>query len=216
MMRLFKKKNIRKPIHWADVTIAQHKKIMEVFDREEDDFLILYGLTSIFYGDIDNMKISEANALANTLAFVREKPKPSRAKAHYVLNGHKYNTTLNMQELNTSQYIDFQNLADKSGEMPAEFLSILLIPEGHKYNEGYRIEDVASDIENYMSVEDAFGLSAFFFNLLQISMKRSIRKLKKLTKAATKEGMMTNEQLEALKAVSEKLESASGLRQWMP
>lgn len=220
MMSLFsflkKKKKTLPEVKWKDITIAKHKAILDLFNREDDEMLLLYGLAEIIYGnDINNMRISEANDLVNTLSFINQRPKPATAKSHYVLNGHKYKTTLNMQNINTSQFIDFQQMADKSGEMPAEFLSIILVPDGHKYNDGYCLEDVVKDIENYMSIEDAYGLSAFFFNLLQISIQRSIRKLKKLEKAAAKEGLMTKAQLEALKEIRKKLESNDGLKQWM-
>ena len=213
---LKKKKKTLPEVKWKDITIAKHKAILDLFNREDDEMLLLYGLAEIIYGnDINNMRISEANDLVNTLSFINQRPKPARAKSHYVLNGHKYNTTFNMQNINTSQFIDFQQMADQSSEHPAQFLSIILIPDGHKYNDGYSIDDVVSDIENYMSVEDAYGLSAFFFNLWLISIQRSIRKLKKLEKAAAKEGLMTKAQLEALKEIRKKLESNDGLKQWM-
>ena len=117
-----------------------------------------------------------------------------------------------MQNLSTSQYIDFQQLADQSRDMPAEFLSVLLIPDGHRYNDGYNLEDVVKDIENYMNVEDCLALTAFFFNLLRISIRRSIRILARLEKKANKEGLMTPEQLEALRKVRSLLESESGLK----
>ena len=218
-MKLFRKKKELKHIHWGDITIAQHKKILDLCKDGDDDIMYLYQLTAIAYNKpmewIEGMKISEANNYANTLAFINEKPKPKTAKGYYTLNGHRYKTTMNLQEVNTAQYLDFQQLADKSREMPAEFLSIILIPEGKKYNEGYDLQTVVSDIENYMTVEEAFGLTAFFFNLLQISMRLSLRKLKRLERKARKEGLMTNEQLEALSKVRESLESASGMRQWM-
>lgn len=218
MMNIFKKKDTLPKIHWGDITIAKHKAIIELYEKQSDmdDYFFACELVRIVYDKseewINGLKISEANDYINSLAFINERPKPNVAKKEYVINGHKYVTTFNMQNLTTAQYIDFQQLADKSGEMPAEFLSILLVPEGKKYNEGYNLEDVVNDIRNYMSVEDCLGLSAFFFTLLQVSMKRSIRKLGKIEKKAKKEGLMNQEQLDALKRVRELLESANGLR----
>lgn len=219
MMKLFRKKNTLPKIHWGDITIAKHKAIVAVYEKykdEEDTTLMAYDLVCAAYGKseewIDGLKVSEANEWVNTLAFVNERPKPTRAKQYYTLNGHRYKTTLNMQALTTGQYLDFQQLADACREMPAEFLSVLLIPDGHKYNDGYNLEEVVSDIENYMSVEDCMGLSAFFFNLLQISIRRSIRSLSRMEKKARKEGLMTEEQLEALTKVKNLLVSVNGLK----
>lgn len=220
MMNIFKRKSTLPKIHWKDITIARHKAILEVYKKYEndpEDALFAYDLATAVYGKeenwMDDMKVSEANEWVSTLAFVNERPKPRTAKGEYILNGHKYKVTMNMQNITTNQFIDFQQMADQSREHPAEFLSILLIPKGHKYNDGYSIEDVVYDIENYMSVEDCMGLSAFFFKLLQISIRRSIRSLRKLEHKARKEGIMTEEQLQALQRISDLLESANGLRQ---
>ena len=219
MMKLFKKKSVLPKIHWKDITIAKHKAIMAVYEKyrdSEDDILMAYDLVCAVYGKseewMNTLKVSEANEWVNTLAFVNEKPKPNVAKQYYTLNGHKYKVSLNMQALTTGQYLDFQQLADKCREMPAEFLSVLLIPNGHKYNDGYDLEEVVKDIENYMSVEDCMGLSAFFFNLLQISIRRSIRSLKRMETKARKEGLMTKEQLEALTKARNLLVSVNGLK----
>ena len=218
MMKIFRKKESLPKLDWKDITIARHKAILALYQNkgDEDDLSFAYDLVCAAYGKdeswIDGLKVSEANEWVNTLAFVNHRPKPRVAKGEYTLNGHKYNVTMNMQALTTAQYIDFQQMADKSGEMPAEFLSIILVPEGHKYNDGYAMEEVVSDIENYMSVEDAMGLSAFFLRLLGISIRRSIRKLRRMETQARREGIMTTEQLDALKRVRNLLESANGLR----
>lgn len=218
-MKLFAKKQQLPKINWSDITIARHKAILALYEKykdELDDPMFIYELTAAAYGKptewIDDMTISEANTYANTLEFIKTKPKVRLAKRSYNLRGHKYNVTYDMTSLSTSQYIDFQQLADQSREMPAEFLSVLLIPEGHKYNDGYDLKQVVSDIENYMNVEDCLALTAFFFNLLQISIRRSIRALARLEKKASKEGLMTPEQLEALRKVRSLLESESGLK----
>ena len=218
-MKLFTKKQQLPKINWSDITIARHKAILALYEKykdELDDPMFIYELTAAAYGKptewIDDMTIAEANTYANTLEFIKTKPKVRVAKRSYNLGGHKYNVTYNMTSLSTSQYIDFQQLADQSRDMPAEFLSVLLIPDGHRYNDGYNLEDVVKDIENYMNVEDCLALTAFFFSLLRISIRRSIRILARLEKKASKEGLMTPEQLEALRKVRSLLESESGLK----
>ena len=219
MMMIFKnKKKTLTKIHWKDITIAKNKAISDVCNRYSDgeDPMFLYDLMAAVYGKdeewLNGLKVSEANDYVNTLAFINEKPRQNVAKTHYTLNGHRYVTTMNLQDITTAQYIDFQQMSDKAREMPAEFLSIILIPEGKKYNEGYRIEDVAYDIENYMSVEDCLGLTAFFLALLRMSMQRSLRLLGRMEAKAKREGVMNKEQLEALHQVRLLLESASGMK----
>ena len=218
-MKLFKKK--LKKLHWSDITINDHQRILEVYDKYRDDFdnpMMPYDLVCAAYGKpwewMETMQMREANEYVATLEFLTKKPRPTIAKRSYDLGGRKYITTFNMQNISTAQYIDFQQMADKSGEMPAEFLSIILVPEGHKYNEGYEMEEVVNDIKFHMNVEDALGLTAFFLRLLRASMRRSLRLLRTLRKKAAKEGKMTEEQLTALKKLIDLIESESGLKEW--
>lgn len=223
-MKIFNKPLPPKKIHWKDITIARHKAIMDVYRdyeiyEKDDELQLLYDLTTAVYGKpkdwLDKMKVKEANEWANTLAFINETPRVKVAKGEYTLNGHRYKVSMNMQEITTAQYIDFQQMADKADDMPAEFLSIILIPDGHKYNDGYDISKVVYDIENYMSVEDCLSLSAFFLSLLRLSMRRSLHSLVRMERKARKEGLMTEEQLDDLRKVRQLLESAGGMKRWM-
>ena len=221
MLNIFKRKQNPLPKKtWKDITLAAHKRILEVYDKyrfEEDDSMMLYDLVTAVYGwppqKIEEMTISEANQYVDTIAFLGEKPKPVTAKGSYILNGKKYKTCMDLTRVTTAQYIDFQQMADKSGEMPAEFLSIILIPEGKTYNNGYDLSEAVEDIRYYLTVEEALGLTAFFFDLLRISMKRSTALLKKLIRKARKEGKMTEEQLNDLQKVQNLLtECANGMK----
>lgn len=208
---------------WKDITLAAHKRILEVYDRyryADDDSMLVYDLVTAVYGwpqqKIEEMSIREANNYVETITFLSEKPKPVTAKKSYILGGRKYVTTMNLTDVSTAQYIDFQQMADKSGEMPAEFLSIILVPEGKQYNEGYEISEAVEDIRHYLTVGEALGLTAFFFDLFRISMKRSTVLLKKLIRKVRKEGKMTDEQLEALRKTQRLLtECASGMKPLM-
>lgn len=218
-MGLFRKKKKMKNLTWGDITINDHQRILEVYDKFSDDPdnpIMPYELVCAAYGKpwewMEAMPMKEANEYLATLEFLTRKPKPTIARKVYVLGGHKYVASLNLQAINTAQYIDFQQMADKSGEMPAEFLSIILVPEGKEYNQGYNIEDAVMDIKYHMNVEDALGLTAFFLRLLRVSMRRSLHLLKRLQKKARKEGKMTEEQLQALTNLIATLGSEDGLR----
>lgn len=222
-MNLFKKKSSIPKLHWKDITIARHKAILKVYEKyrgDEDNLAFLYDLCAAAYGKdeewINGLQISEANEWVNSMAFLNERLKPAMVKSEYWLGGHRYKLTMNFQEVSTLQYIEFQQMAEHSADMPAEFLSIILIPYGKTYGEGYDISQVVYDIENYMSVEDCLGMRAFFLTLLKISTRRSLRKLGKLEAKARKEGLMSEEQLQALHRVRVLLESVSGTKRSTP
>ena len=221
MFNIFKRKQNPLPKKtWKDITLAAHQRILDVYEKykgSEDDSMLVYDLVAAVYGfdedTMDGMTISKANEYVETIAFLGDRPKPRTAKGSYILNGRKYKTMMNISELTTAAYIDFQHMSDKSGTMPAEFLSILLVPEGKKYNEGYDLSQAVEDIRNYLSVEDALGLTAFFLGLWRISMKQSMVLLRRLIRKGKKEGKMTEKQLNDLQRVQSLLtECVNGMK----
>lgn len=221
MFNIFKRKQNPLPKKtWKDITLAAHQRILDVYEKykgSDDDSMLVYDLVAAVYGfdedTMDGMTISKANEYVETIAFLGDRPKPRTAKGSYILNGRKYKTTMNISELTTAAYIDFQHMSDKSGTMPAEFLSILLVPEGKKYNEGYDLSQAVEDIRNYLSVEDALGLTAFFLGLWRISMKQSMVLLRRLIRKGKKEGKMTEKQLNDLQRVQSLLtECVNGMK----
>lgn len=210
---LRKKEGIRK-LSWSDITIAKFKDLKRVLDNTPEDDLV-WALIGVCYGmtedEVNALPIRTAEEYAKGVAFLNKEPRPSVVKKTYTLNGRTYNTTMDFTRISTAQYIDFQNSWRDSAEHPERILAIILIPEGHRYNDGYDQSEVISDIENNLSIPDSMGLSAFFFTLLQWSMKGTARKMKRLLKKAEKEGKMTEEQMEAIRRIIQMANCAGGL-----
>ena len=55
-----------------------------------------------------------------------------------------------------------------------EFLSVILVPKGHRYNEGYDILEVQKAIREEMSVSDGVSLAGFFLTWCSKSIKDSL------------------------------------------
>ena len=88
-----------------------------------------------------------------------------------------------------------------------ELLAIMLVPDGHKYNDGYDVDKVKADIDAYLSVWDARAITGFFlgsFIRLVASQRRSLRKA---LRKARKEGLQTEEAERSLKDLDETLKS---------
>lgn len=85
------------------------------------------------------------------------------------INGHNYVVTKDLTHINTAQYIDFQNYL-KMENNTAYVLSCFLIPEGKKYMQGYKIDDVVNDILD-LDVVSALGVCFFFINSYLLSIR---------------------------------------------
>ena len=169
----FKKKDKnRKPMEWGDITLAQFLKLQKLdIDKDKDDYIFKFAaiVHGYDYDEFERLPLSFVNGCMQEIQPLLDKsPKAEKINSHtpLVLNGHTYTIT---DELSLSQYIDFQAMFKDYQNNMAEFISILLVPEGKQYNDGYSKDEVIKDIEA-MSIETAMGLSRFFF----LKWKRSL------------------------------------------
>ena len=112
-----------------------------------------------------------------------------------------------LSKINVAQYVDFQNFVKLPlREGMEKILSIFLIPEGCKYNDGYDIIDVQKEIRENISFRVAEGLLSFFIEkygeLLIHSLVYCRRQVKK-----TKNPEMMEKLEKTEKEVQQKLDS---------
>lgn len=196
---------------WHKISIGKWQEIVNIINDDDSVFKVISIVYDIPYEKVFQMTLEEVQAYASGVSFVWQgKPKRRMARTMYVLNGHRYKTCLDFTELTTAQYIDFQQMSPESGENPADFLSILLVPKGHKYNDGYNVAQVRNDIRNFMTVEEALGLADFFTFWFQRLTKRLLEQYSRLRKRMGKTPT-TEEQERAMKIMNELLRYMYGL-----
>jgi len=71
------------------------------------------------------------------------------------------------RKLETCQYIDFKTYAADPDNHLVELLSVILVPKGHRYNEGYDILEIQQSIRDGMTVTDGVTLVGFFLTLFK-------------------------------------------------
>lgn len=208
---------------WDTLPIGVFQKLYEI-EQEKDEnteYRIIAALNSMTLEQVLDLPVSRVNGMAQEAAFLFEKPKKRKVQKSYVINGRKYEVTLNYKEMTTAQYIDFKNFAPECNKHLASFLTVFFVPEGHKYNSGYNVEFVAKELSDNLSVEDALSLSAFFFR----KCKRLIRRTLLFSEAALltlkwrmPKGMKEEkEQMEMAVGILKQMErsiSISGLDLW--
>lgn len=200
-----------KPIKksWNDITVSDFQRIYEL-EKKGDEDKLLYLIAIVNGVDIEevmNMPISELERHYDDIDFLAVEPKPGLMKTSYELNGTKYRVY--GSEFTTAQYIDFKQMVKTYYENLPQFLTIFLVPAGHKYNVGYDLEKARQDIST-MSIIDARAVAAFFltrFELLMSSFLRySERRARRMEKRAK-----TEEEKMALRQLREKMEETRNL-----
>lgn len=185
---------------YKELTIDKYIQIRQLIDSNEEDInkqvILLSILTDLDEEEILNLKLDEYKQLNQQTDFLLEQPKPNKIATTYKLGKYELEPMVNMKDVTTSQYIDFQTFIKDQDKYLVELLSIILIPKGKKYAQDYDIYDVQEVIKNNLNIEDALGLTAFFLTLLnsliqtmQISCIRKMKKMMKKMKGEEKKKM---------------------------
>ena len=165
--------------NWNDVSLKTHSELYKIaqniYDTEEDkSFKTAALLNGITYDQLLNQPLTATTEMMASTAFLYEKPKPVKIKKEYSLNGRIYCPFKDMSEMTTSQYIDYQSvIVENFEEHLLDLMSIILVPKGHQYNDGYDFQEAKEDILT-LSVTEALGIADFFLKQYRRSLRRTL------------------------------------------
>ena len=169
--------------NYNDLTLGTYLDIDAVLRSEADDVekqvRIIALLSDRTERDILELPLADYAALAAKTDFLRHECPPVTAPAR------AYIPTQDFTKITTAQYVDFQTFSKEGTEKLAELLSVLLIPEGKTYNEGYDFLQVVADVKT-LPLPVALSLVGFFFARLSESTLASLTSLEGLTKKGNK------------------------------
>jgi len=152
--------------------------------------------------DILDLPIPDYTALAAKTDFLRHECPPATAPSRLICGDFILEPTKDFTKITTAQYVDFQTFSKKGIDALPDLLSVLLIPEGHKYNDGYDLAQVKETVLQ-LPLPAALGLSGFFFERLLASIQASLTSLEGVAKMvpATKK----TETLEKLETIRQQI-----------
>lgn len=163
---------------WNEVSVGKFLELnrLNAYGYEEDEYILRAAalMAGITYDEIMEKPLEETTELIKNVAFLYTAPQELKRKKEYVINGVTYVPLNAFDDMTTAQYIDFQAISQVCNEMLGEFLAIFLIPKGKKYNTDYKSSDVAKDIYEYLSVEEALALARFFTKQYSKSTKKML------------------------------------------
>lgn len=166
--------------NYGSLPLGRYLDILEVNRDESLDNLdrqvkILSILSDIPEEEILHLPIHEYKEMVGKSLFLEQPDtKPGRVAKEYALGGMRLIPVTDYRKIETCQYVDFQTFAPEMETKMVELISVLLVPKGHRYNEGYDILDVQEAIRKDMSVADAVTLCAFFLRLCGNSIADSL------------------------------------------
>lgn len=184
---------------WKDVNIFKYKKIFELEQDEDWQWNALAILLGTTYEDIITRPIDETMRLSREfLSWSTDKPVLRPVRRQYAIGGRTYDFKGYPKDITTAQYIDFYNCGREVPADLVDMLSVFLVPEGHRYNEGYDMDEIKKEIDENFNIEDALSVCDFFTSLFQVLLRRVTRKARRALKQAQKEGVAPTEVTKAL------------------
>ena len=170
---------------WDQVSIEMYKALANV--TEEDPILrnieylsILNDLPTSHY---KNLTINQLKEQFKQIQFLFTQPKKSTFDLKHLrlklansitIANTKCKVMKNLDKFSYAQYVDFQAITSMEDQDLARLLSIFLVPEGYKYNEGYDIEEFIQLINSSLPITQAQDLSFFLSKSLMNSTKRNL------------------------------------------
>lgn len=162
---------------WYQVPIKVYGELRDVLESEEerDEEKMVYILSILTGLDIDNvldLSLFDYERLAAKAMFVyRPIPKRPVGIRHLTIDGRKFDVQTDFSKVTTAQYMDFTNYFRDPKKYYSNILSTFIIPQGHRYNEGYEASEVAELFNEKLSIADADNACFFFASWSMNSMR---------------------------------------------
>lgn len=165
---------------WNDVKLWQFNKLQELLKIENEEERLIEIAELLLGEDVLDLPVSEFAKKTKELNFLQEDMPTHVPPKKVTVNGRKYFIDCLLGNITTAQYVDFTNHA-KTDDI-CKMLSVFLIPDGHKYNDGYDMLQVINDI-NYLPVtvvnDTAFFFGRHFSTFMRTFQSYSIKQIKK-------------------------------------
>ena len=166
---------------WNDIKYRTLLDIREAANIEDENERVYAIMEAVFGEDVLNLPLKDFNEKCKELQFLQKEIPNDLHVKDIKVNGREYYFDGLLGKITTAQYIDFQNYQKNEDEQKA--FSVFIIPKGHKYNDGYDMEQVFNDILD-MPVPVLFSASFFFIRqfelFIRIFRRYSIKQMKKL------------------------------------
>lgn len=193
---------------WNDITLRKWTEIESIYKKKyEDEILQTADIISVVFEIENPMELSPAefSKYVEQLSFLT-KPIPEKKLCNsYTINGTLYNFKGNIYEISMGALMDWRRYSTEENIDYAQCLTVFMIPDGHKYDDGYDMDKALNDI-NSLPIGDVLKLFTFFQAALQLSMDillNYFNKLLKKTKLTKEEKVKIQNKIKELQEISD-------------
>lgn len=173
---------------WESINFNEFEQLIQIAEANIPEHYKTSHLISILTGlsieEIEDLPITVYTKLASHLTFMNETPNEVKHQTEYEVNGRVYEVHAEVDKICTAQFLDYTTyMREEPVPSLRKLTSCFIIPKGHKYGDGYDMNQVLFDI-GCMQFQDVKALS-FFLQLqyaayMQISIDSMDRQMKKM------------------------------------
>lgn len=193
---------------YLDICEASQDASMDELAKQVRILALLSGTTD---DEILNMPIADYQKAVVASDFLQREYQPSgRCASSYKVGGYDLRPFADWTKMTAAQFIDYQTYAGKGTEPHiVEIVSVVLVPAGKKYGDGYDVADVQRAIRDNLSVADVLDIVAFFFSQYAAFLKDSLIYLKRRA-LKMKDGTEKETALKQVRLMEARLQSIGG------
>lgn len=173
-------RNKEKKMNWYNVTLRQFLMLQELFKVEDENERVI-AIAELLLGDnVTSLPLPEFMDKVKKLSFLKEALPENNPPKKVEVNGRKYYMDCLLGNVSTAQYVDYTNFSNTNDI--CKMMAVFLIPEGHKYNDGYDMEQVFQDVNDLpipIVNSAAFFFAKQFKTFMRIFQRYSTKQLKK-------------------------------------
>lgn len=147
-------------LSWENITLEKFLEIQAI--KELDPINITAQIIKILFNieHPEELSYTEFLKYSENLKFLSKEIKRVPFKDTYQINNTTYRLENNVMLFMTQQVIDWRNYSKEDNNMH-KLLSVIMVPDGHKYNDGYSIEKVQNDMLD-LDMPTVISLMDFF------------------------------------------------------
>lgn len=152
---------------WDKISISRWRQIKDIIsDEARDEMSKEIGLLSVLC-DVDentlwDMNIMDLDPLTKKMGFIEDFDFPKDVKYRKINIGNtKCNIEKDLQKFTIAQFVDYQSLYKNFEKNIGAILACFIVPEGHRYGDGYDVAEFAKEIEEHLSIVQSNSICFF-------------------------------------------------------
>lgn len=163
---------------YLDICAVSQDESLDELAKQVRILALLSGMTE---EQVLNMPLADYQKAVVASSFLHREYEPTgRVASSYKVGGYDLRPFQDWTKMTAAQFIDYQTYSGKGTESHiVEIVSVVLVPAGKKYGDGYDVADVQRAVRDNLCVSDVLDIIAFFFSQYAAFLMDSLTSLKR-------------------------------------